>query len=120
MARFSDEQLQEILGRRGYAAASVAPRLPDPIAQRDAGPAPHEAAPTEEAGGPRIAVRITRCGTRLLDFDNAAGGCKPLVDALRYRGLIPEDDPESIHMIIQQRKVSKEETGTIIEIYPVT
>ena len=65
-------------------------------------------------------VRITRCGTRLLDADNLAGGCKPIVDALRYRGLIPEDDPQSIGLVVQQRKVLKKDIGTIIEIYPTT
>jgi len=65
-------------------------------------------------------VCITRCGTHLLDKDNLYGGAKPICDALRYRGLIRDDDPESIHLIVQQRKVSKKETGTLIEIYPIT
>ncbi len=75
--------------------------------------APHQA---QEGGAGRSLVIITRCGVRLLDTDNAYGGCKPIIDALRYAGLIREDDPASLQLIVRQRKVRKEETGTEIII----
>jgi len=125
MARLTQDDLSRILEKQGHAVGHAAPAavvewLPHTLTQHNAGPAPHEADEDEEAGGPRIVVRITRLGTQLLDKDNLYGSTKFLCDALRYKGLIPEDDPESIHLIVQQRKVSKKETGTLIEIYPIT
>lgn len=73
----------------------------------------------KEGSAGRIEVRITRCGVRLLDADNLAGGCKWTVDALRYQGLIPEDNPQAIRLIVSQKKVKRAETGTLIQItYP--
>jgi len=127
VSRFSHEQLVEIIRRQGYAIgqcsfgpATVAPQVSDPVAQHAAGPEPLEADAPQEGCRPRVGVRITRCGTQLLDKDNLYGSTKYLCDALRYKGLIPEDDPESIHLTVKQRKVSKKETGTLIEIYPIT
>ena len=37
-------------------------------------------------------TRIYRKGRRRYDFDNLAGGCKPLVDALRKHDIIHDDD----------------------------
>ena len=126
MARLTDENLREIVARPGYRidhqighAAShpaVAAGVSHPKPQHDAGKEPLASDQDEAAGGPRIAVCITRLGTRLLDKDNLYGGAKPICDALRYEKLIPEDDPESIHLIVQQRKVKRAETGTLIQI----
>lgn len=63
-----------------------------------------------------IVVRIERRGIRLLDKDNLMGGTKAIVDALRYAGLIPDDNPEAIDLIITQKKVKKKDTGTLIEL----
>jgi hypothetical protein len=52
----------------------------------------------------RITLRITRFATRLLDEDNLAGA-KLLTDQLRYAGIIPNDDPESTKIILDQIKV---------------
>ena len=60
-----------------------------------------------QATGKRKLV-ITRHGLGTLDADNLAGGCKSLIDALRYRGLILNDDPESIEVIFRQSPVKKE------------
>jgi hypothetical protein len=66
---------------------------------------------------PRTRLRIERKSVRLLDADNFAGGCKPLIDQLRYAKLIPDDDPESVEILFVQSKVkTKKEEMTQIEI----
>ena len=72
--------------------------------------------PSKEGGsdGPRYRVTITRYGAKLLDVDNGAGGCKPLLDAMRYEGLIPDDDPGSIDFVFRQQKVKKAHLRTEI------
>jgi hypothetical protein len=64
----------------------------------------------------RIVLRITRCGHQLLDVDNMAGGCKPVVDQLRYAGLIPDDSPDKVEIVFRQKKVAKGQEMTVIEI----
>lgn len=64
--------------------------------------------PPRKAERPRrVVVRITRHACRLLDADNFAGGCKPLIDQLRYAALIPDDDPASVELQFRQEKVTK-------------
>jgi len=64
----------------------------------------------------RIVLRITRYATRLLDEDNLAGA-KLLVDQLRYAGIIPNDDPQCLKIILDQIKVKhKTEERTEVEI----
>lgn len=71
----------------------------------------------EKGRSDRTVVRITRFGIRLLDADNLCGGVKFLLDACRYEGLIPEDNPGAIRLIVAQRKVKMKETGTLLEIF---
>lgn len=66
----------------------------------------------------RARVRITSYRTRLLDKDNAYGGAKPLLDSLKYAGLVPDDSTEAIDYEVLQRKVhhrSEEHTEVVIE-----
>jgi hypothetical protein len=54
---------------------------------------------------------------RLLDADNYAGGCKALIDQLRYAHLIEDDDPETIEITFRQAKCkTKAQEMTTIEI----
>ena len=70
----------------------------------------------QERSKKRISLRITRYATRLLDEDNLSGA-KLAIDQLRYAGIIPNDDPESTKIIIDQIKVKhKTEERTEIEI----
>ena len=39
------------------------------------------------------------------DADNLAGGCKAVIDALRYEGIIPQDDPDHLQLLIKSSKV---------------
>jgi hypothetical protein len=65
----------------------------------------------------RVIVQITRCSTALLDSDNLGGSVKFLLDAIRYSGLIPDDDPASIELQVSQIKVARrKEVGTHIRI----
>lgn len=71
----------------------------------------------EDTRPPRTRLCIERKSVRLLDADNFAGGCKPLIDQLRYAKLIPDDDPESVEILFRQTKVkTKKEEMTHIEI----
>jgi hypothetical protein len=73
--------------------------------------------PNEKGSPKRIIVRITRFATRFLDLDNGYGGCVPLVNAIRYSGLISNDDPGTIDLQFCQEKVkSKAQQGTMIEL----
>lgn len=65
----------------------------------------------------RTSLIITRSARSLLDADNFAGGCKPLIDQLRYAKLIEDDDPETVEIIFRQVKVrTKAEEMTQVEI----
>jgi hypothetical protein len=54
---------------------------------------------------PLYTLSITRYSTKTLDVDNLAGGCKPLIDQIRYAHLIPDDNPESVNITFSQVKV---------------
>lgn len=56
---------------------------------------------------------------KLCDFDNLAGGSKFLCDGLRYAGLIRDDSPEDIELVVTQRKVKRGEECTIVTIEPI-
>jgi hypothetical protein len=102
--------------------APVASALCHPKPQQDAGSKPLDPDQAEKgspAGGTgRIKVTITRRGPKLLDVDNLAGGCKPLIDALRYEGVIPNDDPGTIELAFRQFKTRREDQGTEVLIEP--
>ena len=96
---------------------SVAPGIPHPKPQPAPRPALDGARQGKDQGQTRTLVRIVRKSIRLLDADNFAGGCKPLIDQLRYAKLIPDDDPESVEILFQQTKVAtKKEEGVEVNI----
>jgi len=69
----------------------------------------------EKEGTARIHLRIVSVRKRLLDPDNLVP--KWTIDALRYCGIIPGDEPEKITLETLQRKAAKgEEEHTIVEI----
>ena len=119
--------MNEAQTTEGIQAVPAAPRGPagdrprrvrHPKPQHDAGAKPLDPHAAQSGGqaGARYRLTITRYGAKLLDIDNGVGGCKPLIDALRYEGLIPEDDPGTIELIFRQRKVPKAERRTEIVI----
>lgn len=65
----------------------------------------------------RIVVRFIGYRIRLLDPDNFAGGCKDLLDGLRHANLIPDDSPDKIIFVTEQKKVAhRSEERTEIEL----
>jgi len=86
--------------------------------EHDAGQEPLDLNQAKEGGKgrPRFRVTITRYGSRPLDVDNGAGGCKPLLDAIRYEGLIPDDDPTTIDFQFRQYQVKKPYRKTTVLI----
>jgi len=69
----------------------------------------------------RIEVRFTLFRVRCLDPDNAAASTKNLLDGLRHSGILPEDNPWTIRLQVEQEKVkSFDQEKTEIEInYPI-
>jgi hypothetical protein len=47
-------------------------------------------------------VHVTRFGKKNLDLSNARGGLKPLEDALKFHGLIVDDDPQHLTLTFEQ------------------
>lgn len=96
----------------------VKPNSPSGLPQRLPDQALDVVHQAQESVGARIIVRITCRRVHLQDPDN--GLFKPLVDQLRYCGLLPEDDHGTIKLETDQVKVStKKEEGTEVElIYP--
>ena len=89
----------------------------NPKPQPPARPALDDPPKGKETRTPRTALVITRHAVRLLDADNYAGGCKPLIDQLRYAKLIEDDDPETIEITFRQAKCkTKAEEKTTIQI----
>ncbi len=116
LSRIKNEKLRQTI-RAEIDGKNLAARLPDTEPKRDVGKALEPSPPNEGRSGASLEVSITRFSRRLLDADNFAGGCKFLIDAMRYRGLIPNDDPGSIDLRFRQVRVSsKKEEGTLIEI----
>jgi len=114
----SPQGVQAVPAPARRAAGNRPRRLRHSKLEHDAGPEPLDSDQAQGGGqaGARYRLTITRYGAKLLDIDNGVGGCKPLIDALRYEGLIPEDDPGTIELIFRQRKVPKAERRTEIVI----
>lgn len=91
-------------------------RLSHALAQQNPRPALVRDSQGKTKSTERITLRITRRSARLLDADNFAGGCKPLIDQIRYAGLIPDDSPDKVEITFIQEKVKKAEEETIVEL----
>ena len=100
----------------------VANRLPHPIPEPDSGSRVAKKDKDEIPGrASRVTLTITSFRCRLLDVDNLAGGCKFLIDALRYNRVIDGDSPDHIELIIRQVKVDHRcDELTEVEITPIT
>lgn len=55
-------------------------------------------------------VEIISRRSRLLDKDNLYGGCKGLIDSLKFYGLIVDDSPEWCDLEVSQEKSKDEKT----------
>ena len=116
---WTEDQLKE----KGYYKAAdgnyyfTPTRVSNPVTKRPAKQALVTLPKRKEKVSNRTYVRITRYSTRPLDCDNYAGGCKPIIDQLRYAKLIKDDSPEDIEVQFKQVKIkTKTEEHTKIEI----
>ena len=116
---WTEDQLKE----KGYYKAAdgnyyfTPTRVSNPLTKRPAKQALVALPKRKEKVSNRTYVRITRYSTRPLDCDNYAGGCKPIIDQLRYAKLIKDDSPEDIEVQFKQVKIkTKAEEHTEIEI----
>jgi hypothetical protein len=64
----------------------------------------------------KMRLRVILAHSRAYDPDNAAGACKPLIDALRHWKLIFDDTPEYLDLKVEQVKSSRKEAHTVIEL----
>ena len=53
----------------------------------------------------RFLITLTDYRLRLLDYDNL--NPKKEIDCIRYAGLIPEDNPENLEILVRQKKVTR-------------
>jgi hypothetical protein len=117
---WTHEQLRQLGYRQnpdGSFSHSSTARLHHPQPQQAPRPTLVAPAKRESPRQARTTLIITRRSCSLLDADNFAGGCKPLIDQLRYAKLIEDDDPETIEIIFRQVKVAtKAEEMTTVEI----
>ena len=113
MPSWSKEEYANWIARKNKAGGE----LPHPKPKQVVRDEPLAAAQGKETSTGRTVVRIVSFRTRLCDTDNLCGGCKYAVDALRYNGLIPNDDPQSIELRVTQIKVkTRKQERTEIEI----
>lgn len=71
------------------------------------------------AASERMRLRITSYRKNLLDQDNLAGGCKPLIDAIKDLKLLVDDGPEWVEVEFEQVKIKDHLEHTMIEIEPI-
>lgn len=64
---------------------------------------------------PRARVTIVRHGRRICDTDNLIGGTKMLVDSLKHEGLIEDDTPAHVELIVRQQLTKAPHTVVTIE-----
>lgn len=119
---FTHEQLRQlgyVIGKDGsYSRTETcSPRVSNAKPKHNPQQALEPLPQTKERSRERSFVRIARYSCRPLDIDNFAGGCKPIIDQLRYAGIIRDDNPEAIQVEFLQFKVAhKAQERTEIEI----
>jgi hypothetical protein len=59
-------------------------------------------------------ITITLCSVRLLDTDNAYAAVKPVVDALTVFGVIEDDRPDCIELVVKQQRVPHKVEETVL------
>lgn len=108
------------LGRDCLQANQVGSQVSHPKPKRNQKAALGSVAEREEKIVGRISLKFVLYRVRPLDPDGAAGSTKDLIDGLREANLLPEDDPWTISLQVEQVKVShySEERTELEIIYP--
>ncbi len=109
--------------RRQEPSVNVAPepqkaqdRPNHPIVERDFGNGDVRAARIQGRDTRRYLVLIESRRSVLIDEDNACE--KYAIDALRYAGVIPGDEPQATKIEWFQTQVEQSQEETVIEIFP--
>jgi len=63
--------------------------------------------PTPPPRPVRVTVERITPRENALDADNAAGACKPVLDALRHLHLLADDTAAAMHLVVQQPRQAK-------------
>ena len=114
---FNEERFRKLFPNASKSCLAANVGLPHPKFERDAPAALDVVQQRETKSATRFAVRFISRRVRPIDTDNLVGGCKPLIDCLRAASLIPNDDPASITLVVDQERVSKrKDECTIVEI----
>ena len=95
------QPLGEVADAQSY-PAKVRPS-PARIRVREGGDGAGVEVPQKVEG--RFLITLTDYRLRLLDYDNL--NPKKEIDCIRYAGLIPEDNPENLEILVRQKKVSR-------------
>jgi hypothetical protein len=113
----NERNLRELLPHASATFLALNAELPNPEPQREPASALDTTAEGKKDSTRRITVRIVSHRIRPCDADNIAGGSKWLIDQLRAFKLIPDDDPASIILSVEQVKVAhRTEQKTEIEL----
>lgn len=64
---------------------------------------------------PKARVTITRHGRRICDYDNLIGGTKMLTDSLVKEGILENDTPDHVELVVRQEITKTPHTIVTIE-----
>jgi len=67
---------------------------------------------------PKAKVTITRHGRRICDTDNLIGGQKILIDSLVKEGILENDTPDHVELIVKQ--IVTKTPHTVVQIEQIT
>ncbi len=68
----------------------------------------------------RARITITQRAVRLADSDNFAARCKPAIDAVVRAGIVVDDSPDHVELVLKAERVKKRiDEETFIEIEEV-
>jgi Holliday junction resolvase RusA-like endonuclease len=65
-------------------------------------------------------LTICRHGRKAMDQDNLAGGCKALIDILKAKGLLIDDNPDMAELIFTQAVTRKGPLCTVVTLEDIT
>lgn len=65
---------------------------------------------------PKAKVTIVRHGRRICDTDNLYGGTKMLTDSLKHEGIIEDDSPAHVELVVKQQISKVPHTVVTVEI----